>query len=417
MKKIFHSVRGTCDFYPPQTFIIEKIIEKAKRIFEIFGYEPILLPHLEEEGLFKKGIGTTTDIVEKQMFKIESKDVVLRPEATAQVARFYIENSLHKFKDFHKFYYIGAMFRGERPQKGRLREFHHIGAEAIGSENFYLDAEIIDVSLKILKASGIDDLSLKINSLGCAKDKNKLSDSIKRKLRDYESVLCPDCKKRLTTSPLRILDCKKNSCQKIVSSLNIKSQHLCEGCHSHFFGLLAFLDELKIKYVYQPLLVRGLDYYTNTVFEITTCRLGSQDALGAGGRYNNLIYDLAGRVQIPAIGFALGLERMLLVSNLPKEYSTIKVGVACTSSDIYRQAYKLTQTIRDEGVGCDIDYKGKSLKAQLKNFQKLGVPLVVIVGDAELKEGCIILRDMRESRQEKVKLEELRSIIKERLGA
>ena len=410
MSNLFHSVRGTSDFYPPQSILFENITKKAKRIFSIFGYEQLILPHLEEDGLFKKGIGEVTDITQRQMFKVAGKDIVLRPEGTAQIARSYIENSIYKHRDFCKFYYTGSMFRGERPQKGRLREFHHIGAEAIGSNSFYLDAEVIEVAMRIIESAGIEGAVLKINSLGCVKDKDKLSSLIKEQLSLKSGQLCDDCRRRIVTNPLRVLDCKKERCRNAVSSIKIDN-YLCDSCYEHFHSLLKLLSEMGISYVYEPLLVRGLDYYTNTVFEITSKRLGSQDAIGAGGRYNNLIKSLGGP-DIGAVGFALGVERMLLLLPKPEEKPSADVLVAYTSDYVYKDAYNILRKLRNYGVSSVIDYKNKSLKAQLKWAQKAGIPYVVIIGDEELKKSCVIIRNMRESIQQEAAIGDFPEIIK-----
>ncbi len=415
MKNIFHSVRGTSDFYPPAAFYFEDLIQKARKIFKIFGYEPLILPHLEEEGLFKKGVGEATDVVEKQMFKIEGKDIVLRPEGTAQVVRFYVEKNLYKQRDFCKFYYVGSMFRGERPQKGRLREFNHIGAEAIGSKNVYLDAEIIELASRIIREVGIKTYVLRINSLGCSKDKLRLAELIKNKLSSYVSMLCDDCKKRINHNPLRVLDCKKSGCKKIVSSLKIKDGHLCGDCKEAFYKLLKLLDDMRVSYLYDPFLVRGLDYYTNMVFEISSSSLGSQDAIGAGGRYNDLIKRLGG-IDIPAVGFALGLERMMLLLSTTDQLPSADVLVAYTSASVYNEAYKILRSLREHRISSVIDYRDKSLKAQLKLAQKLNIPLVAIVGDEEIKRKRIIIRDMKASSQEEVELDNFLTFLKERIG-
>ena len=415
MKNIFHSVRGTSDFYPPAAFYFEDLTQKARKIFKIFGYEPLILPHLEERGLFKKGIGEATDVVEKQMFKIEGKDIVLRPEGTAQVVRFYLERNLYKHRDFCKFYYVGSMFRGERPQKGRLREFNHIGAEAIGSKNIYLDAEIIELASRIIKEAGIKTYVLRINSLGCSKDKLRLAELIKNKLSSYISMLCDDCKKRISRNPLRVLDCKKSGCKKIVNSLKIKDDHLCGDCREAFYKLLNLLDDMRVSYLYDPFLVRGLDYYTNMVFEISSSSLGSQDAIGAGGRYNDLIKRLGG-IDMPAVGFALGLERMMLLLSTTDQLPSADVLVAYTSASVYNEAYKILRSLREHKISSVIDYREKSLKAQLKLAQKLNIPLVAIVGDEEIKRSRIIVRDMIASLQEEVELNNLIAFLKERIG-
>jgi len=390
----------------------------TKKIFDLFVYQPVVLSHLEEKGLFAKGVGEMTDITQRQMFKIESKDIVLRPEATAQIARLYIEKNLYKYGDFHKFYYIGSMFRGERPQRGRLREFHHIGAEAIGSDSCYLDAEIIDVALRIIKDCGIDNVTLKINSLGCPEDKYRLSQQIQKKLMGYHDDLCEVCKNRLGRSPLRILDCKNPICKKIVFSLAIGMSHLCPQCFQHFHNLQILLDEAGIEYKYDELLVRGLDYYTKTVFEITSSDLGAQDAIGAGGRYNHLIKNLGGP-DTPAVGFALGVERMMiLLSRGDNDFvlnpSSTRIVVAYTSELIYKDAWRIVKLLRDNDICCGIDYKNKSLKSQLKFAQKINVSWVIIVADEELKNNCIIVRDMVKSTQEKISIKMLVEYIKEK---
>ncbi|MDD4955898.1 MAG: histidine--tRNA ligase, partial [Candidatus Omnitrophica bacterium] len=323
MIKAYKSIRGTYDFNPDEAFLFNKIAEKGRHIFNIYGYEEIILPILEEEGVFIRSVGETTDIVEKQIFRIAKRtetdsDIVLRPEGTAQVVRFYLEHALNKQSDFHKFSYIGPMFRGERPQKGRLRQFYHIGAEAIGSDSIFLDAEMISMSLRILDEIGIEEKKLHINTLGCQADKERFMELLKKDLSARRNELCEDCKRRLDKNPLRILDCKEETCKKIATSFCLAETsgktYLCNDCSNKFQELLKVLKSQNIAYIYNPCLVRGLDYYTNTVFEIKSASLGSQDAIGAGGRYNNLIKNLGGP-EIPACGFALGVERIILALN------------------------------------------------------------------------------------------------------
>lgn len=404
MSKIYTSIRGTTDFDQQAAAVFNKISGTARRIFTLFGYEEIILPYLEEMELFRRGVGEVTDIIERQMFKIEGKDIVLRPEGTAQVVRYYLQNSLHKQSDFYKFFYIGAMFRGERPQKGRLRQFHHIGAEAFGSNSFYLDGEIISLSGKILDDIGVKDRELKLNTLGCLNDKDKFSGQLHKSLESQKSKLCEDCQKRIDKSPLRILDCKREGCREITASLDLSGSHLCEDCKKQFKNLLSFLDDLGIKYTYSPALVRGLDYYTNTVFEIISKNLGAQDAIGAGGRYNNLVQSLGGPY-IPAIGFALGIERILLLLGQKEISSQIKVFVAAAGESMEKEGFKIVQGLREKGVSCDKDYCGKSLKSQLRQAQKKGVKFVIITGEEEWKDNCVLVKDMEKSTQEKVKID------------
>ncbi len=347
-------------------------------------------------------MGETTDIVEQQMFKIEGKDIVLRPEGTAQVIRYYLQNSLHKISNFHKFFYTGPMFRGERPQKGRLRQFHHIGAEAIGSNSYYLDAEMIVLALKILDQVGVSKKELKINTLGCNQDKIKFSQYLKEKLSSQKDKLCDDCQRRLDKNPLRVLDCKKEQCRKEVIALNLEQEHICSACRNKFKSLLDLLGDLGIKYVYSPYMVRGLDYYTDTVFEISSEGLGSQDAIGAGGRYNNLIKYLGGP-DIPAIGFALGLERVLLALGEKKKEEKLDVFVAITNQELFTLGANILQQLRDEGLSSDLDYCGKSLKGQMRSAQKKGSRIVVILGEDEVAENAVLIKDMNKSIQKKVK--------------
>ncbi|MBU1122279.1 MAG: histidine--tRNA ligase [Candidatus Omnitrophota bacterium] len=411
MSKIYSGIRGTSSLDPAETYSFNQIIKKSRNVFDVFGYEEISLPLLEEEGLFRRSVGDTTDIVEKQMFKIEGKDIVLRPEGTAQVIRYYLENSLYKKSDFYKFSYVGPMFRGERPQKGRLRQFHHIGAEAIGSNSFYLDAEIISLSMRILDIIGVREKSLNINTLGCSLDKVNFSKDLKKKLIGNKSKFCQDCQRRIQKNPLRVIDCKNKTCKSEVATLNIGESHLCSDCRQHFNDLRVLLDELGIDYTYSPHLVRGLDYYTNTVFEITSSQLGSQDAIGAGGRYNELIQCLGGP-SISAIGFALGVERLMLILDKSSPRKGISVYVATVDDNLKTQALKLTQQLRGEGIRVDTGYLKKSLKGQLRYAQKKGAKFVVIMGEEEIAQNSVMLKDMDTATQEKVKIDAVVNKIK-----
>lgn len=397
----FSSVRGTVDFDTYQSKRFYELIQKARTTLSLFGYEEIMLPLLEETGLFVKGVGATSDIVERQMFMIEGKDIVLRPEGTAQVIRYYIQQALHKQTDFSKFFYIGPMFRGERPQKGRLRQFHHIGAEAIGSDSIYLDAEMILLALEICEQLGAGEKELKINTLGCAKDKEALSIHLKEMLAPHQKGLCENCNKRLSRNPLRVLDCKTKQCQRIVMSLELSNTHICSECIDAFKNLLSILADVGVQYTCTPYMVRGLDYYTNTVFEIISSQLGSQDAIGAGGRYNKLVQFLGGP-DIPAIGFALGLERILLLTSHTAAPAGIVVFIAVTDDALIKPAFGVLHAVRKAGIKSDCGYGGKSLKGQLRLAQKRGVRFVVIIGDEEWRKNHIVLKDMREQTQQTI---------------
>lgn len=412
MAKIYSSIQGTSDFSSAQACLFNKIITQAKTILNRYNYQEIILPLLEDEGLFRRGLGDVTDIVERQIFKIEGKDMVLRPEGTAQVVRYFIENSLHNQGDFYKFFYVGPMFRGERPQKGRFRQFHHIGVEVFGSNSFLIDAEVILVALSILNAIGITKYELNLNTLGCAADKEKFSKTLQESLLQQKHKFCLDCQKRLLKNPLRVLDCKQDTCKKEVANLNLDQGHLCPECKNDFSGLRKIFDDLKVPYSYNPLLVRGLDYYTNTVFEFTSTDLGSQDAIGAGGRYNKLVESLGGPV-IPAVGFALGIERvMLLLPETDNRWQSLDVFIASTSALLNQEAFKISKILREQNFTCDIDYCQRSLKSQLRFALKNNAKFVAILGDDEWKDGSVMLKDMQKSTQEKIKIEDLASKIK-----
>lgn len=411
MKKKYSNVRGTVDFSPQQNFIYEFLRNESIKLFSRYNYQQLILPLLEEKSLFIKGVGQTTDIVQNQMMKIEGKDIVLRPEGTAQIVRYYLQNRLDKKNSFYKFFYIGPMFRGERPQKGRLRQFNHVGAEIIGSNSFYLDAEVISLALKIVDSVGLTKKELQVNSLGCEDDKKKLSKHIKEKLRKQKNRLCANCQKRIEKNPLRVIDCKRPECRKIVKSLKLNKNYLCPDCLNHFNSLLSVLDNLQIDYKYNPYLVRGLDYYTNTVFEITSSQLGSQDALGAGGRYNNLFNQLGG-LDIPAVGFALGVERVMLALDKIKIEPSPLVFVARAGSGLEEKAFSVLTNLRNSNIVSTCDFRKKSLKAQLRYGQKIGSNFVIILGEEELKEKKVILKDMGKSQQETVELNQLITTLK-----
>jgi len=351
-------VPGTKDILPEEIKRWQIIQEKSAKIFSLYGYAEIRTPLIEEAALFNRSLGDTTEVVKKQMFQIQRQGDIyaLRPEATAGIARAYIENNLDKKEDFSKFYYIGAMFRAERPQKGRLRQFHHIGCEAIGSDSPYLDAEIILLAEQILKELHISGYQIKLNSLGCVTDKKRLIDILKEELGAKLSKLCPECQNRFTYNVLRILYCKVNACRKIVADLKLSQKYLCLECANHFQQVRDTLDALGLNYKVVPYLVRGLDYYTRTVFEISHSDLGSQDALAAGGRYDNLIQQLGGPHK-PAIGFAFGLERLLLVEKEISAQKPVRKNAyfITLGERAKKEGFLLLAKLRKAGIAADID--------------------------------------------------------------
>lgn len=413
---LFQSPRGTKDILPEESSKWQTIESRTRKIFSIFGFEEIRTPLIEEAKLFARSLGDFTDIVQKQMFLIkkETDMFVLRPEATASIVRAYVEHDLYNISNICKFYYMGPMFRAERPQKGRLRQFHHIGAEAIGSANPFLDAELILLATRIITESGLSDFEVVVNTLGCQDDKKKMSANLKEKLAPHKKSFCADCVLRIDKNIFRVLDCKNPQCKDIIASLSWAQTHICSDCQKHFESVLAALDMFGVRYKVNPLLVRGLDYYTRTVFEITSNELGAQDALGAGGRYDNLVEELGGPSR-GAVGFALGVERLLLacrekiseMSGSFLECYVIPLGEAAL-----KKSLSVLNDLRSAGISSDLDYLEGSLKARLRRADKKNSRFCLIIGDNELAKGVGLLKDMARSSQEEVPLTELVEKIK-----
>ena len=406
---MFKRVPGTKDILPDETRHWQAIESAARNIFSLYNYLEIRTPVIEEAALFNRTLGTATEIVQKQMFLIHNQEdtYALRPEGTAAICRSYLENNLDKTRGFAKLYYIGPMFRLERPQKGRLRQFHHIGCEAIGSQEAILDVEVISLAGQLLKNFAVTDYKIKINSLGCLKDKQTLSLNLKTGLQKEKQKLCSDCQLRLENNILRVLDCKNEDCQKIVKALALKDAHLCPDCLAHFNEVKNGLNSLGISFEVEPQLVRGLDYYNRTVFEFTHSNLGSQDAIGAGGRYNNLIKELGGP-DIGGIGFAFGVERLVLVSEISAEKPLNRIVYLITLGAAAKTAgIKILNQLRSSGITCDTDYQDRSLKAAMRAANDAGARYVLILGEDELKNEVISLKDMSNSTQREINIQDL----------
>ncbi len=406
---MFKRITGTKDILPQEIAQWQNIEAIARNIFSLYNYQEIRPPLIEEALLFNRSLGQASEIVHKQMFLIKREKQVyaLRPEGTASVVRAYIENNLDKAAVFHKFYYLGPMFRAERPQKGRLRQFHHIGCEAIGCLEANLDVEIISLADNLLKSFSLTDYKIKINSLGCPKDKKNLAQNLHKGLKDKLVKLCLECHRRFKNNPLRILDCKNERCQEVIRKLDVQNAYLCPECKTHFTKVRQGLDSLKVNYEIVPNLVRGLDYYTRTVFEVTHPNLGSQDALGAGGRYDNLVSALGGP-EAGAMGFALGVERLLLVARCPLPVARQNlVYLIMLGEEAKIQGLKLLDNLRKNGIACDTDYENKSLKAAMRKANDLGAKYVLMIGEDELRKNAVTLKDMVSGTQKEVKAEDL----------
>ncbi|MBU4140597.1 MAG: histidine--tRNA ligase [Candidatus Omnitrophica bacterium] len=413
------AIRGTKDILPKNSQIWCFIEGKAKGLCELYGYRQIRTPLLEEARLFARSIGEATDIVQKEMYSFldrKKRLLCLRPEATASVVRAYLEHGLDKSAHLAKFYYFGPMFRAERPQAGRLRQFHHIGVEAIGSLSPYLDAEVISLAVKILQEIGLEGFSVQLNSIGCRKDRQKYKLILRKALKNKLKLLCCDCHSRYKVNLLRIFDCKNVACKKVTRRLPSIVDSLCPQCRGHFFKVKQILNSLNISYTLNPHLVRGLDYYTKTCFEFVHPHLGAQNAVGAGGRYDDLVSDLGGPEK-PAVGFALGIERLIAAIAPGKEAEQANkifpsLYVAVIGDEARQLAFKTLHSLREQGIFCEMDYHDKSLKGQMRQADKLRAKYVAILGETELKKEVVILRDMQNKSQKEVKIDKLAEELK-----
>lgn len=412
---MLNRIPGTKDILPDEAQVWQKIEETGRKIFSSYNYREIRTPIIEQAGLFNRTLGETTEIVQKQMFLIPHAQecYALRPEGTASIARAYIENHLDKSGGFLKLYYLGPMFRLERPQKGRLRQFHHLGCEAIGSKDAQIDIEIIALAEAILLGLGIKGYTLELNTLGCAKDKKGLKELLGEKLKNKLQQLCPECIQRHERNILRILDCKNKTCQGIVSGLGIAYNHLCPDCLGHFELVKSGLDLLGIKYRINPLLVRGLDYYNRTVFEIKHPGLGSQDAIGAGGRYDRLIHELGGP-DTPATGFAFGIERLLLLmDDAQAPAAGGLVYMVALGEAAKKETMRIIFDLRRQGICADMDYHARSLKASLRHASSINAKYAALIGDDELKKETVTLKNMFSGEQQEIKIKDLARILQE----
>jgi len=405
--------RGTQDILPSEQPYWSLLRQKVEEICQLYGYQRLDTPMFEEAGLFKRSIGEGTDIVEKEMYTFEDhgRDLMtLRPEGTAPVCRAYIEHGMHNLPQPVRLYYLADIFRYERPQAGRYRQHHQFGCEAIGDADPSLDAEIIELAWSFYSSLGLTDLTLHLNSIGCPKCRPKYVQKLRKYYSPFAEHLCQNCKARLTHNTLRLLDCKNESCRFVAQSAPKISETLCPDCDAHFREVRQLLKDMAIPFELNPFLVRGLDYYVRTVFEILPPEEGSQSALGGGGRYDLLIEHLGGKAT-PAIGFAAGMERVIL--NLKKQEveappaTQPKVYVAFVDDEGRTQAPKLASSLRQAGIAAIMAIGSRKLKAQLKQANTLGAAQTVILGGEELGRGNVVLRDMAKSAQQEISQLEL----------
>jgi len=410
------AVRGFKDILPDEIGKWHSVEATARQVFESYGFSEIRIPILEKTELFARGIGEATDIVEKEMYTFTDRSgtsLTLRPEATASIVRAFIEKSLYVRSPVAKLYVMGPMFRYERPQKGRFRQFNQIDVEVFGVEDPMVDAEIMVMLVHFLSEVGLKRLELQLNSLGCKACRPSYQKQLKEFLLKNEGALCSDCQRRIQTNPLRIFDCKVESCIGIMSRAPLMVDSLGPECRDHFDAVTSYLEILETPYTLNPRMVRGLDYYVRTAFEMVSFDLGAQNAVAGGGRYDGLISDLGGP-DLPGTGFAIGMERLIsLLSAHLGGQETAQLFVAALGEKSRIEAFRFANTLRRKGLRVEMGYEKKSLKSQMRRADKLACSYVLILGEEELKRGTAVLRDMKAKTQEEVNL----SLVPEILGA
>ncbi|MBZ4673010.1 MAG: histidyl-tRNA synthetase [Deferribacteraceae bacterium] len=418
---MFRKVKGFRDIFGVEVKYWELVESIAKDTFRSFGFNEFKLPILEKVEVFDRGIGASTDIVEKEMFVFKDRNdeiLALRPEGTASLVRAFIENNLQNPPGVKKYYYYGPMFRRERPQKGRFRQFYQLGVEVFGSFSPLTDADVINLLYTFFLKCGIQDfLTLEINSVGCPECRPFYRDNLISFLKDKKDELCVDCKRRLDTNPLRVLDCKVDTCKSITENAPLMIDYLCGSCDEHFSETKKYLDNIGIKYVVNPKIVRGLDYYVRTAFEMTTTSLGASSAVGAGGRYDGLIKTLGGP-DIPGIGFAIGVDRLVNIM-MQKDFDISEsIDAYCIIFDRERlkDILPVINNLRKNSISVEFDYEVASVKSQVKKADKLNASYALFFGEDELNKGVVTVKNMKTSTQCEVKIENLAEFIKGELA-
>ncbi|NLB51670.1 MAG: histidine--tRNA ligase [Syntrophomonadaceae bacterium] len=404
--------RGTYDILPEQSIKWQWMEKIIKDTAGQFGYQEIRTPVFEHTELFERGVGETSDIVSKEMYTFQDKagrSITLRPEATASCVRAFIEHGLYNGLLPVKWYYSGPMFRYDRPQTGRFRQFHQFGVEVFGSDNSLLDAEVIILMMEIFKGLGIKEPELHINSVGCPSCRPGHRQELIDYLTPLKDKLCKDCQQRYMTNPLRVLDCKNQSCHQTITGHPTIADSLCPACTRHYEQVREALSENGVAYIHDNNLVRGLDYYTNTAFEVHIPGLGAQSAIGGGGRYNGLVKECGGP-DVPGIGFALGMERILLAmeasGRLIERSAALDVFIITMDDKFSRHALQLTNKIRQSGISADMDYNHRSPRAQMKFADKSNAKVVIMIGEEETEKGFYLVRNMQSREQYQIDQED-----------
>ena len=405
--------RGTKDILPDTVGQWLYVEQKVRELCSRYGYKEIRTPMFEHTELFLRGIGETTDVVEKEMYTFTDRggrSVTLRPENTAAAVRAYLQNKLYADADLTKLFYIGSMFRYDRPQAGRLREFHQFGVEALGGDNPAVDAEIILLAVNFLQSLGLQELELSLNSVGCPNCRPVYRKRLQEFFADKLDGLCEDCRSRYDRNPMRILDCKVEGCKKLSIGAPEITDCLCDDCREHFVMVQELLTSAGVSFKLDPRLVRGLDYYTKTAFEVQYAPLGAQSAVAGGGRYDGLIEEIGGK-PTPAVGFAVGLERVLLALEkqalLPEQADAMDAFVVGLGEAAQPAAFRLLADLRAAGLSAGMDFAGRSMKAQMKQANKANAHFALILGEDEVKESAVMLKNMQTSEQHKIAIDEI----------
>lgn len=414
--------KGTKDIYGSYMEEWQRVEQVMRELCSDFGIKEIRIPIFEHTELYLRGVGETTDIVQKEMYTFKDKadrSITLRPEGTAGVARSFIEHGMYNNPQPTRRFYIGPMFRYENTQKGRQRQFHQFGVEMLGSYSPALDAEAISVAAELLKRLGIKDVELRINSLGCNECRQRYNTALKEYIGSNIDKLCDDCKSRFDKNPLRVLDCKEEGCQKIIAEAPVVLDYLDDECKEHFETVKAILDDMGIKYTVDEKIVRGLDYYTRTVFEFVANGIGAQGTVCGGGRYDNLIAECGGQ-PMGCAGFAVGIERLLLMLEAQngefKETNEMDIYIGSIGKEGLVKSQGIAYRMRSEGIRAEGDSVGRSVKAQMKYANKIGAKYSVILGDNEIAEDTANLKNMETGEQEQIKVSELVEIMKKKIN-
>ena len=410
--------RGTHDILPSESYRWHAVEEQIRKICKDYSYKEIRTPMFESTELFERGVGDTTDVVQKEMYTFLDKggrSITLKPEGTAGIVRSFIENSIYANPQPTKLYYLYPCFRYEKPQAGRLREFHQFGVEVFGSPTASMDAEVISLAMSLLSRLGVTGIELNINSIGCPKCRKEYNEKLKDYFRPYLGDLCETCRERFEKNPLRILDCKSPECKEIYKNAPVLLDHICDECSEHFESLKKYLEIMEIPYNIDATIVRGLDYYTKTVFEIISKNKGSEGTICGGGRYDGLVAEVGGP-ELPGVGFGMGLERLLLVlesiEKLPEDTEKPEIFIANIGADADLFVQKLIFDLRKEGISAERDYLARSVKAQMKYANKLDAKFSAVIGDDDISAGKANIKNMATGESAEVAFAEIADFLK-----